>query len=478
MLAYTAIGLAAIGLPLVLLAADVKLIVWAGKLETCFRWFAFSGSLAVISIAYLELRKRSGRSISELLPIILWLLLSLHFLAIVTQYSTKQGDYWYYQQAAERIVAGGSPYEVGGYVYPPLLAQALAGMHSAIEHATQGIGVNTDKLNSWSAVFYLFECTQLVLVIGLYWLGYLFARRLGLGPAAASVTLFLLVAFNNALLDVLKWDQVNLWIVDVILLAVLLAKDRPFLSGLAIALGTHIKLYPVVLLVAYGLVRRWKAVLGAIVGIITILLPLASWGADWTLWYEFVARSSYSTSELAFANITLHNLPVLVAKPVCNLICSDSSVCQTVTNWMKVLLLATTIVWFAIRFAQRQRNHAVLAEQYAQKTQEKWRFSFWFYGHAMDAVALALLISPTVWIHHYVLVIPIAIWAIATCAYKHPWHVGAAILLTQCLPTSAIFLFGYHRVVGLLMLVILTSPRSTMTSLESEEGVLAGIIRK
>jgi len=477
-LAYTAIGLAAIGLPLVLLAADVKLIMWAGEIETCFRWFAFSGSLAVIAIAYLELRKRRGSPAAELVPVILWLLLSLHFLTIVTQYSTKQGDYWYYKQAAQRIVAGGSPYEVGGYVYPPLIAQALAGMYSAIEHGAQGIGVNTDKLNSWSAVFYLFECVQLILVIGLYWLGYLFARRLGLGPVAASVALFGLLIANGPLLDMLKWDQVNLWMTTTILLSILLVKDRPFLSGMAIALGAHIKLYPLIILGPWSLARQWKVLLSAVVGVVGTMVLLSSWGHDWGLWHTFINQRLPSLLENGSENISLHNLPDLTIKPLCLAIQLAPLLCQTIANWAKGLMLAAIIVWFALRFWQRETIYTRLAEADTSQVQKECRFHYRLYGHAMDAVALSLLISPTVWIHHYVLVIPIAIWAIATCAYKHPWHVGAAILLTQCLPTSAVFLFSYHRVVGLLMLVILTSPRSTMTPLESEEGVLAGILRR
>ncbi|MCK4324051.1 MAG: DUF2029 domain-containing protein, partial [Armatimonadetes bacterium] len=313
--------------------------------------------------------------------------------------------------------------------------------------------------------------------------GYLLARKLGLGPVAASVALFGLLVINNVLLDMLKWDQVNLWMTSVILLAVLLVRDRPFLSGLTIALGAHVKLYPLVMLVPWSLARQWKALLGAVAGAAAIMVSLASWGHDWGIWRGFISQRLYPVSEEAFGNLTLHNLPGLVIKPLGLAIQRDPLLCQTIDSWTKGLMLAAIIVWFALRFLQRERIHARCTEECGSETQKGWWLTYRFCGHAMDSVALALLISPTVWIHHYVLAIPIAIWAIATCAYKYPWYVGAAIFLTQCLPTSAVFLFSYHRVVGLLMMTVLTAPDKVALHLERgetgpDEGAIAHLLRR
>ncbi len=78
----------------------------------------------------------------------------------------------------------------------------------------------------------------------------------------------------------------------------------------------------------------------------------------------------------------------------------------------------------------------------------------------MDAlVAIGLLISPSVWEHHYVLAIPIAIWAVATQGYDRPWQVSIGTFLIFCLPTFDVFPFSFHRITGLLMLLDATSPQ-------------------
>ena len=78
----------------------------------------------------------------------------------------------------------------------------------------------------------------------------------------------------------------------------------------------------------------------------------------------------------------------------------------------------------------------------------------------MDAVALTLLISPLVWENHYVLAVPLALWAVATRWRDRPWQIGIGVFLMFALPTFDVFPLSYHRIVGLLMLLQLTSPKA------------------
>jgi hypothetical protein len=76
----------------------------------------------------------------------------------------------------------------------------------------------------------------------------------------------------------------------------------------------------------------------------------------------------------------------------------------------------------------------------------------------MDAIALSLLVSPSAWEHHYVLAIPVALWAIVTRRFDKPWQTGIGAFLIFALPTSNIFPLSYNRLAGLFVLFHLTNP--------------------
>ena len=81
-----------------------------------------------------------------------------------------------------------------------------------------------------------------------------------------------------------------------------------------------------------------------------------------------------------------------------------------------------------------------------------------FSGHVTDVLSLALMASPLVWEHHYVLAIPLIILAALTQHRARPWLVAVGAMLILLPPTFDVFPFAYHRLVGLLMLLAPTSP--------------------
>jgi hypothetical protein len=86
-------------------------------------------------------------------------------------------------------------------------------------------------------------------------------------------------------------------------------------------------------------------------------------------------------------------------------------------------------------------------------------------AHGADALAFGLLVSPSAWEHHYVLAMPLVIWTIAMRGLARPWIVGIGVLRTLVVPTFDAFPLSYHRIVGLLLLLIAASPR-ILTSVE------------
>ena len=93
------------------------------------------------------------------------------------------------------------------------------------------------------------------------------------------------------------------------------------------------------------------------------------------------------------------------------------------------------------------------------------------------AVALGLLISPSVWANHWALAIPIVLWAIVTRGSDRPWRVAIGALLTVCIPTLGIVVLSWHSIVGLVMLLVLTAPGKITTPLDQQEGRLAEVLR-
>ena len=476
------VGIAIVA-PLFLHALNVPLIDWWSQIGTTFQWFGFTATCALLLIAAIELKGRKGKGARAWLPIVLWVLVSLHFLSIMTYYHSKSGDYQIYERSARHVVEGKSPYDLDTYQYPPLKAPVMAGLYTAISRFATRVGIDNDAHNPWGAIFYLYECIQLLLIIFAYWLLYLFARMIGIGPIASAVISTIVLVFNNPLFGMVVWNQVNLWLLDTALVACLLVQSRPFIGGLAIALGGLIKFYPLILLVPWTLVRQWRVLIGAVVGIVGILLWQTSGGQNWDLWREFWRNfTSYPTYRLSFANVSIHNLVYYMLEPVRLLtkLAPDSyqSIVATVTGLITVAL----IIWFGLRFAQREKAHRRLCGDREIASDGLSPSTLRLIGHAMDALALLLLVSPCVWTHHYVMATPIVLWTIAMRGPTRPWHVGIAVFLTLALQPFTILFVNYHRVVGLLMMIVLTAPDKVALHLEEGEtepgeGTIAQLLR-
>jgi hypothetical protein len=68
-------------------------------------------------------------------------------------------------------------------------------------------------------------------------------------------------------------------------------------------------------------------------------------------------------------------------------------------------------------------------------------------------------VSPSVWEHHYVLALPLALWAVALRGRDRPGLVALGIFLMLCMPTFDLYPLSLHRLAGMLMLLGLTPPR-------------------
>jgi Glycosyltransferase family 87 len=334
------------------------------------------------------------------------------------------------------------------------LAQVLAGFYQ-MAGARPLLGFATET-QGWTVATYFYQCGQFLQVILAYYLMLSLAQKLGLQPFAASLLVAALFLFNYPLVRTLTFDQVNLWLLNSFLLGVVLLRRHTLWAGLAVAVGAHIKLYTLILLLPWALTRRWRAIASVILGFVVLPLIQTRWGHDLTLWQQFLAYFSSPEKPSNYRNNGLWSLIVNLVKIPGRFLPSD-----VFFNLVPLVVAAVTLlifVWFVGRAIQREKMYACMGGAIIQGESHAWNYMFRFYGHSIDAIALSLLCSPSVWEHHYVIALPVALWAIVTRRYSQPWLAVLGTFLIFCIPTFEIFPLSFHRLTGLLILVYTTAP--------------------
>jgi hypothetical protein len=417
-----------------------------GEIYDPFELIGFWAAAAVLGHTVWTLRRERSLTRSRVLPILIPAGLFFHYLNLITDYSAPAWVYGCYQTAASALLAGGNPY-TGCYLYPPLLAGAMAAVYQAVLGLT--FISDGDGVRSWGIVFYLFQCVQFFSIALSYPLLYRFARRLSFEKMTAVFLVAALLLINTPLLRTIRHTQVNLIVLDLYLVGLLLADRLPLLSGLSTAAGIHLKLYPATLFLPWLLTRRWRPVIFGLVGLALLALVSATWGQNWAVWEQFLSASEAFPPGNQFRDNSLHSLVfnglALVAAPVGLSGTTVRTVVTVVVFGLSVILIG----WVGLRIYRRQRT---LSE--GGNSAEML-----YFAQAMDSLALGLLLAPRVWEHHYVLAAPIVLWGTAVAGRKRPWLVGTAAFLMLALPTFDIYPLSYHRRAGLLLMLYLTSEK-------------------
>jgi len=455
---YATIGIVASLLPPVLARLDTPFISTTyGSPFAKFELLGLTGALALAAVALLELRRSGAESWRERLELLVPFLVALHFLTLISEYATKPFDYDCYEYAGRALLLGENPHMRGLiYLYPPLTAQAMALAFRVVEFLTGQLGWALERDAVWDHVFYLYQCAQLLLILLAYFLCRQLVRQAGLVSFWASMLVAALLLFDNALFRTLRHGQINLWVLNFALIGILFSRRAPLLSGLGIALAAHLKLYPLILLLPLAASGRWRAMLWTVVAFAGIALLQTDLGRDWTVWGWFVDFFfAHFPGEKAFRNNSLHSLFFNLLK----LFFAERSP----GFWGRVLgaglSLATLAagVWFLQRLWVRERGYRAVASA-GQAGDDSARDTRRFLAHGADALAFALLFSPSVWEHHFVLALPLALWAVATRWQERPGLLALGIFLMLAMPSFDLFPLSYHRLAGMLLLLGLTSP--------------------
>jgi len=253
----------------------------------------------------------------------------------------------------------------------------------------------------------------------------------------------------------LRLNQINLYVLNAILIALLALNRFPFLSGAAVALGGLIKLYPLSMGAPLVMMKKWKAVFGAFVsGILTILL-LTNFGRDLSLWKQFIlfflSFPSERESSIWIRNTTLLSLARNLAR--------FTELPESIILPLVIISTLAVLTWIALRFYKREKIYRTLPSGPAAETYRN-------FGSLIDFSSLALLVTPSAWDHHFVIALPLALWAVALRGKDRPGWLGIAITCIFVLPSFDIFPFNYLRMFGVVVLLLLASPDFFLKSSE------------
>lgn len=444
MLLAAALGLLVLVAPLALWPLELPTLAHTyGRSYQPFELMAWGAAVVALGFAGAHLRTllAEGRlTIRAAAPTIATLVVTLYGVGVVGEFSQESWDWGCYRDGALAVVEGGTPYG-RCYIYPPLLAQVLAGVYRVVHPLQHALGMNLP--DSWVLVFYVFQASQIAALALLAMVGQRLACRWGLSVELAAVVVTALLVLDNPLLRTLRHNQINLWLLTISVLAVDVLDRKPLAAGGLLALAAHIKLYPLALLAPWVLGKRWKAV-GAALGA-TALLAVVVTGRHPEQWGELLAFGSRIAAGQYFRNNSILGLVInLVRVPLL-------SVGAPIEPWLPVLrpigMGLSGVAGLAVlgRLLARWRRGGDPAARMAADT--------------ADIFALQLVVSPLVWEHHFVLALPVAWHAIATRGRERPLLVATGVALALWMPTADIFLLSHHRMLGLVLLLWATRHR-------------------
>ena len=421
-------------------------------LEHLFGLFGFCVFCVLFCFAYHDFSTRSESSLRNWILIGLPFLVSLFFLSLVIEMSQKSWDYNNYENAFRSVAVGDNPYLSMHSLYPPPFATTMVSVYKLGRWLIPVLGMELKESQLWNFVFYIHQSAMLFFLICAYYLSLEFSRKIGVRKLKGVLFISGLFIFNVPILRTISYNQINFYILVSILVSMLLLSSYPYISGFAIAVGGLIKLYPFAFIAPLLGTKKWKALLGIVVGVIAIILIQTKFLQDLLLWKQFVLfyisfpverESSWfrSTSPLSLTRNLLDfiGLPTTFVVPI-----------------FGVLLLAI-LVWFTIRFLQRERIYSLATKQQVNIFVE--RDIFRDVGHLVDFSALLLLVEPSAWEHHYIIAIPLAIWVFATHHKDSSGLAAIGMVLVFLLPVYNVFPFSYLRLLGLVILLVLCSPK-------------------
>jgi len=413
---------------MILWTMGIKIILeTTGKLDEFSNTFILTMSLALVIIAIIEWRRNT-----HLIQVSSFIIFSLFFLYLINDQWLKTWDYLCYENAAKAIVSGSNPYNGTNYLYPPLLAQFLSLGYLALDkfhHVEQTSVLFSIK---WDIIFYLFEALQYVAVLIAYYLTYLFAKRFNANRNKVLVVSFGLFALNLPVVASLRDGEINIFVLDLILIAILTYKEFPLLSAFVMALGFHLKIYPLALILVFLILGEYKIV-AYFALFVAILVAIGYIMPGGNYWPNFLQRWSSFTTINRTKDSGMDNF-------ISSVVTLSAEMFRVVRYFIRGILL----IWFYFRYKTRKKLSNINSVE-------------WFYGNLFDAILLMLLASPVYYNQHSILLIPLFAFVLLLSKDSAMKMLPVIIVLTM-LHTIDVFPFKFLNLFALIYLTVVTSP--------------------
>jgi len=414
--------------------------------EDLFGIFAFCVFCAITLVVFIEIKSWKVVSNEALALVGVPYLVCLFFISQLTEFRSPSWDYEQYESAFRATVDGTNPYLGNRYLYPPVFADMMAFVYR--------IGLRVFPLlnigkSEWIFVFYIHQSALLFFLLLSYFLSLVFAKQIGLKDLQRVILVSAVYLFNVPILRTISYNQVNFYILASILLVLILLQKHPFIAGMFATLGGLIKLYPFVLSIPMFWIKKWQALTGMLIAFLVIIFFQTDFFRDFELWkqfYDFYRSFPIEQESMLFRNSS----PMSFLRSTFTFLGLPDNLFSIAFTLVTLVVL----IWFSIRFYQREK--ADIPQDALPMDLEYFRII----GHLLDFSVISLLIAPSAWVHHYVIAIPLTIWAVAMRGKDAPIQTVISFVLVFTLPVFNIYPFSYLRLVGIILLLILISPRN------------------
>jgi alpha-1,2-mannosyltransferase len=358
--------------------------------------------------------------------LVVWGLLGLGYLNVVRgPHKVEHKDFSNYFTAALHMRAGqpltDDPFQL--YLYPPLLATLIEPV------VPLGLGPA-----SW--LFRFGNYAALVLLVVLL---YAALQRLGAGRLLAATLVLLALAFNVPVADTLAAQQINLYVANLVLAGLLLFPRHVALSAVAVALGAHLKVYPVLLALPFVFLRQWRWCawfVATTVGVVVATSAINSFDYYAQFLRQLAGLQEYGIRNASVAAL-LHNTTRFAGVSLGQMERPLATLLQ--------LGCATLAGWWGWRPAREG-----LLVQTGERSER-------VAGSAIVVLSLVMLVgSPSVWPHHLVLaLLPALALVLAVRSITDAALLAVAWFLVFLVPVHEVFPFAYLRLLGLMVFALL-----------------------
>jgi hypothetical protein len=243
------------------------------------------------------------------------------------------------------------------------------------------------------------------------------------------------------------FQQINLWMVNAILLVLLFFDRSSVITGLAIAVGFHTKLYPAILGLPLLVTRRWRPLLWTAFFTVLIAFIETDLGRNPDVWLKFLDAIQHPHWGSYFRDNSMHSIAKNLLKPFLSGQALEDGAVRLMQAFQFVV-----VGWIGSRMVRRElklKTHVSMNESDAL-----WISSFRFMEHAMDTIAMSFVLSPIVFEHHYVMAIPLALWTFIIWGNEAPRRILVGSFLIFLVPIYDVVPFSWNRIAGLLILML------------------------